>query len=50
MSQHYLVKLRVHVLQVNGNWNCEPKNTNIFVTLLQLQKRVFSVKILYILS
>jgi len=33
MSLHYLVKLSVRVLQVNSNWNCEPKNApNVFVT------------------
>ena len=27
MSLHYLVKVSVRVLKVNGNWNCEQKNT-----------------------
>jgi len=31
MSLHYLVKVSIHVVQVNSNWNCEPqKHTKIF--------------------
>jgi len=25
MSLHYLVKLSIHILHVNGSWNCKPK-------------------------
>jgi len=33
MSQHYLVKVSVHVLYVNSYRNYEPKKTpNVFVT------------------
>jgi len=43
MSVHYLVKLSIRVLQVNSSWNCEPKNTNIFLSyLLQNEERSLS--------
>ena len=38
MSLHYLVKLSIPVLQVNGIWDCELKTHQMFLSYLLLNE------------
>jgi len=45
MSLHYLVKLGIRVLQVNGSWNSEPKNTPKCFVMFFTKRRVTLIKL-----
>jgi len=49
MSLDYLVKLSVHILQVNSGWNCEPETHQMFLSR-RLQNQADYDKMLYLLS